>query len=131
MSGARSQAMWVAAAAAGLEVVTGAGLVVAPSLLAKLLFASEMNASGDLVGRISGLVMLCLALGCWPRGAFKGEDRQTLAPLIALSLLATVFLIYVGMGGVNVGVLLWPAAATHLVLTILLTRAWMSRRAAG
>ena len=34
---------------------------------------------------------------CWPR-AFEGEDRQTLAPLIALSLLATVFLIYVGMG---------------------------------
>ena len=129
MSSARSQAMWVAAAAAGLEVVTGAGLVVAPSLLAKLLFASEMNASGDLVGRISGLVMLCLALGCWPR-AFKGEDRQTLAPLIALSLLVTVYLIYAGMGGVNVGLLLWPAAATHLVLTILLTRAWMSRREA-
>ena len=46
MSGARSQAVWVAAAAAGLEVVTGAGLVVAPSLLARLLFGSEMNASG-------------------------------------------------------------------------------------
>ncbi len=130
MSGARSQGTWVVAAAAGLEVVTGAGLVVAPSLLARLLFGSEMNASGDLVGRISGLVMLCLALGCWPR-AFEGEDRQALAPLIALSLLATVYLIYVGMGGVNVGVLLWPAAATHLILAILLARAWMSRRAAG
>ena len=130
MSGARSQAVWVAAAAAGLEVVTGAGLVVAPSLLAKLLFGSEMSASGDLVGRISGLVMLCLALGCWPR-AFEGEDRQGLAPLLALSLLATVYLIYVGMGGVNVGVLLWPAAAAHLILAILLARAWMSRRAAG
>jgi hypothetical protein len=45
MSDARSQAMWVAAAA-GLEVVTGAGLIVAPSLLARLLFGSEMNASG-------------------------------------------------------------------------------------
>jgi len=122
--------MWVVAVAAGLEIVTGAGLVVAPSLLARLLFGSEMNASGDLVGRISGLVMLCLALGCWPR-AFEGEDRQTLAPLFALSLLATVFLIYVGVGGVNVGVLLWPAAATHLILAILLARAWMSRRAAG
>jgi hypothetical protein len=33
------------AAAAGLEVVTGAGLIVAPSLLARLLFGSEMNAS--------------------------------------------------------------------------------------
>jgi hypothetical protein len=71
MSGARSQAVWVAAVAAGLEVVTGAGLVVAPSLLARLLFGSEMNASGDLVGRIAGLVMLCLAFGCWPR-RFEG-----------------------------------------------------------
>jgi hypothetical protein len=130
MSGARSQAMWVAAAAAGLEVATGAGLVVAPSLLARLLFGSEMNVSGNLVGRISGLVMLCLALGCWPR-ALESEDRQALLPLIALSLLATVYLIYVGMGGVNIGVLLWPAAATHLILAILLGRAWMSRRAAG
>src|SRR5260221_517420 len=36
---------------------------------------------GGLVGRISGLVMLCLAVGCWPRG-FQGEDRQALAALI-------------------------------------------------
>jgi hypothetical protein len=122
--------MWVAATAAGLEVVTGAGLVVAPSLLATLLFGSEMNASGELIGRIAGLVMLCLALGCWPR-AFEGEDRQALAPLLALSLLATVYLIYVGMGGLNVGVLLWPAAGAHLILAILLARAWMSRRASG
>jgi len=128
MSGARSKIMWVAAAAAGLEVVTGAGLVVAPSFPAKLLFGSEMNASGDLVGRISGLVMLCLALGCWPR-KFEGEDRQALGPLIAVSVLATVYLIYVGMGGMNVGVLLWPAAATHLILAILLARAWLGRRA--
>jgi hypothetical protein len=49
MSGAWSQAVWVAAAAAGLEVVTGAGLVIVPSLLARLLFGSEMNAAGDLV----------------------------------------------------------------------------------
>lgn len=129
MSGARSRAMWVAAAA-GLEVATGAGLVVAPSLLARMLFGSEMNASGDLVGRISGLVMLCLALGCWPR-AFDGQDRQTLAPLLALSMLAVVYLIYVGMRGLNVGVLLWPAVVAHLILAILLTRAWMSRRAGG
>ncbi len=129
MSDARSEAMWVAAAA-GLELLTGVGLVVAPSLLARLLFGSEMNASGDLVARISGLVMLCLALGCWPR-AFEGEDRQAVVPLLALSVLATVFLIYVGMGGVNVGVLLWPAAAAHLILAVLLARAWMSPRAAG
>ena len=128
--------MWVATAA-GLEVVTGAGLVVAPSLLASLLFGSEMNASGDLVGRISGLVMVCLALGCWPR-SLDGEDRQAIPPLLALSRLATIYLIYVGTRGVNVGtrgvnvgVLLWPAAVAHLILAIMLARAWMSRRTAG
>ncbi len=114
-------------AAAGLEVVTGTGLVFAPSSLARLLFGSEMNAIGNLVGRISGLVMVCLALGCW-RWTSEGEDRQALAPLLALSLLAAVYLIYVGVGGVNVGVLLWPAAATHLILAILVARVWMSRR---
>jgi hypothetical protein len=121
--------MWVAAAA-DLEVVTGAGLVVAPSLLARLLFGSENECVRGSCRWDAGLVMVCLAFGCWPR-AFEGEDRQVLAPLIALSLLAAVFLIYVGMGGVNVGVLLWPAAAAHLILAILLARAWMNRRAAG
>jgi hypothetical protein len=62
--------------------------------------------------------MVCLALGCSPR-AFTGEDRQTLAPLLALSVLAALFLIYVGIRGVNVGALLWPAAAAHLILAIL------------
>ena len=81
-------------------------------------------ASGDLAGRIAGLVIVCLALGCWPR-ASVGEDRQALAPLIALSLLAAVYLINIGTVGANVGVLLWPAAATHLILAILLARAWM------
>jgi hypothetical protein len=125
MSGGRSQAMWIAAAA-GLEIVTGAGLVVAPSLLATLLFGSEMNAVGNLVGRIAGLVMLCLAFGSWPR-SFADTDRRGLPPLLALSLLVTGFLIYVGMGGVNVGVLLWPAAATHLILAVLLARTWLGR----
>ena len=95
MSGARSQAMWVAAAAAGLEVATGAGLVVAPSLLARLLFGSEMNVSGDLVGRISGLD----AASCsWvPATRVRGR-RLAGAAAIALSR-AAVDLIYVGMGG--------------------------------
>jgi hypothetical protein len=128
MSGVRSQVMWVAPVAAALEVATGTGLVVAPSLIARLLFGSEMNAIGDLVGRISGLVMACLALGCCLR-AFQGENREAVAPLLALSLLAALYLTYVGAGGVNVGVLLWPAAATHLALAILLARIWISRPA--
>ena len=104
-----------AAAAAGIEVLMGPALAVAPSLVARLLLGLGMNESGVAIGRISGLVMLCLALGCWPS---ERAPFHALAPLLALSLTATIYLLYVGVGGGTVGVLLWPAAATHLVLAI-------------
>jgi uncharacterized protein YjeT (DUF2065 family) len=85
---ARSATLWMRAAS-GLEVLTGLGLVVAPSLLSRLLFGSSMNQIGDSVGRIAGLVMLCLAPCCWPRGS-EARSRQALAPLIALSVLAAL-----------------------------------------
>jgi hypothetical protein len=126
--GAPLATLWVRAAS-GLEVLTGAGLVVAPSLLARLLFGSGLNPAGEATGRISGLVMLCLAAGCWPRGSEAGSP-QALAPLLALSVLATLYLVALGLAGTTVGVLLWPAAAAHAVLVILLARAWMKARAA-
>ncbi len=123
---APSATLWMRAAS-GLEVLTGLGLVVAPSLLSRLLFGSGMDQVGDSVGRIAGLVMLCLAAGCWPRAA--SAESHALMPLTALSWLAAAFLIVTGLIGANVGILLWPAAALHLILAILLTRAWMKARA--
>ncbi len=114
-------------AAAGLEILTGATLVAAPSLLARLLFGSEMGGSGDLVGRISGLVMLCLAVGCLPGPSERGAPRA-LAPLLALSVLAALYLLVVGVGGATAGLLLWPAFAAHAILAVLLARVWMASR---
>ena len=124
---APSATLWMRAAS-GLEVLTGLGLVVAPSLLARLLFGSDLNAPGEATGRIAGLVMLCLAAGCWPRAT--GAEAHALALLLALSVLATLYLVAIGLAGTTVGVLLWPAVAAHAVLAILLARAWMKARAA-
>jgi hypothetical protein len=125
---APSATLWVRTASA-VEVLTAVGLVVAPSLLARLLFGSDLNAAGEATGRISGLVMLCLAAGCWPRAV--GAGAPALMPLMALSWLAAAFLIATRFIGANVGVLLWPAAALHLILAVLLTRASMkSQRSA-
>jgi hypothetical protein len=44
-----------------------------------------------------------------------------------LSWLAAAFLILSGVASANVGLLLWPAAALHVILGVLLTRAWMER----
>ncbi len=124
--GAPSATLWVRAAS-GLEVLTGLGLVVAPSLLARHLFGSDLNGAGEAMGRIAGLVMVCLAAGCWPRDSEYSQSR-TLTLLAALSWLAAAFLIVSGVIGGNVGLLLWPAAALHLILAVLLTRAWMEAR---
>jgi hypothetical protein len=121
-----SATLWMRAAS-GLEVLTGLGLVVAPSLLARLLFGSELNGAGEATGRITGLVMICLAAGCWPRDA-EISRSQDLIPLAALSWLAAAFLVVSGAVGADVGLLLWPAAALHLLLAVLLTRASMESR---
>ena len=123
MAGSGTAAVWMRAAS-GLEVLTGLGLVVAPSLLARLLFGSDLNGAGEATGRIAGLVMVCLAAGCWPSDA-EISQSQALIPLAALSWLAAAFLVVSGVVGTNVGLLLWPAATLHLILAVLLTRASM------
>jgi hypothetical protein len=117
-------------AAVGLEVLTGLALIVVPSLLARLLFGSGLNAAGEATGRISGFVMLCLAAGCWPRAGESGR-HHALFPLVALSWLAAAFLVVTGLIGADVGMLLWPAAALHLILAVLLTWTWASAPAAS
>ena len=126
---ATSPTLWMRAAA-GLEVLTGLALIVAPSLLGRLLFGSNLNAAGEATGRISGFVMLCLATGCWPRDS-ESTRHQALMPLLALSWLAAAFLVVIGLIGANVGLLLWPAAALHLILAGLLTWTWARAPAAS
>ena len=50
---ATSATLWMRAAAR-LEVLTGLALIVAPSLVARFLFGSDLNAPGVATGRISG-----------------------------------------------------------------------------
>ena len=121
-----SVTLWMRAAS-GLEVLTGLALVVAPSLLSRLLFGSDLNAAGDAVGRVAGLVMICLAAAAWPR---ESSEPQALIAVAALSWLAPVFLFAFGVWGGSIGLLLWPAAALHFMLALMLTRAWMYASAA-
>ncbi len=117
---ARGMGIWIARAAAGLEMLTGAALFTAPSLLAELLFGSPMTAPGPTVGRVAGLAILCLAIGCWPRGVERGQTPQALPGLWLLSAVVAAYLIYLGASGAQVGVLFWPATAAHLTLAVLL-----------
>ena len=117
--------MWIAVAA-GVEVPTGLVLIIRPTLFVWLLFGTELSRGGQALGRLAGFALLALALACWPgRGAASGSV-PALRALLVLSLLTTMYLVYLGVGE-RVGTLLWPAAILHAALTVLLVLGWLNR----
>lgn len=108
----------ISATAAGIEAVTGLFLLVAPSLLAKLLIGSSIDGPAIVVANIAGLALISLAIACWPR--LERVDRGGCVALLVYNLTATLLLAQAGSSGTASGFLLWPAVLIHLLLTILL-----------
>lgn len=116
------------AAASALEILTGAAFIVNPPLLSLLLFGHGLDASAEIVCRTAGLVLACLAIGCWPRLTPAGRSTAALEALLLLNGLVSVYLIYLGVTGLAYGPLLWPAVLAHLLNTVLLARGWLRKR---
>ncbi len=83
------------------------------------------------LGRVAGFGLFSLGLACWPGANASGSPVRR--ALFAYNLLVTVYLLYLGIDGEWVGILLWPAVALHGVLTLLLAGAWLldTRRRPG
>jgi hypothetical protein len=107
--------------AAGVEVVTGLALIVAPFFVVRLLFGTDLTGVSIPVARVAGIGLLSLGIACWPTKQFT---RTALCAMLTYDLLVTLYLLYLGIRGEWVGPLLWPAVVLHAVLTALLARAW-------
>jgi hypothetical protein len=105
--------------AALAEGATGTALLAVPSIVLQLLFGVEVAGAGEVTGRIAGIALIGLGVACWP----NGTTRPAFRGMLTYSLLAMLFLVYVGVRGAWVGVLLWPAVAAHAILVALLLRA--------
>jgi hypothetical protein len=113
------------ALAAILEAVTGVTLVIAPSVVARLLLGGEVSGTGAVVGRVAGIALVSLGLACWPGRDVADRPTAALRAMLTYNLLVTCYLVFIGIGGQSVGVLLWPAVAIHGLLALLLVRAWL------
>jgi hypothetical protein len=103
--------------AAVLEVATGMALLIVPSLVGRLLFGAEFTGVANPAARVTGIALLALGVGCWPRStAFCG--------MLTYSALATLYLLYVAIHGEWIGPLLWPVVVLHGILTVLLAWTW-------
>ena len=109
--------------AAVSEAATGFLLLIVPSLVAWLLFGAEVSGVAILSSRTTGIALIALGVACWP-------DRNTLRAffgMLTFDLLAMLYLVYVGVNG-GAGILLWPAVAVHVGLSVLLVLAWRTQR---
>ena len=100
------------------EVATGAAMLVAPSLVGRLLLGEVLTGIALPVARVAGIALIGLGIACWP-----GPPR---VGLLTYSAAVTLYLAYLGVAVGLSAILLWPAVALHAVLTVLLA---LSRRA--
>jgi len=119
----------LAVAAAG-EAATGLALLMYPPLVVWLLFGAEIAGAGIVMSRIAGISLIALGVGCWPIHNADNGASCALRAMLSYSLLATLYLGYLGITGEWVGKLLWPAIVAHAVMTILFARAWLDDRQA-
>jgi hypothetical protein len=118
---------WAFIAAAAIEAgATGLLLIISPTLFARLVFGGDLTDPGQALGHLAGLVLVSLAIACWPTTA-EGPTASTLHAMLFYNLVAAGYLVHLGVAGKLVGVLLWSVAALHAVLTILLAYASLSR----
>jgi hypothetical protein len=97
------------------EATTGLALLLVPSLVGRLLLGVEFTGAGIVSGRVAGIALIALSVACWPGPAVAG--------MLVYSAAVALYLAYVGVAGGLTGILLWPAAVLHLVLTVLLAPA--------
>jgi hypothetical protein len=111
---------WVLIFAAVGEAVTGLALLIVPSLVGQLLFGEELTGVAIPVERVAGLALVALGITSWPGPPLVG--------MLTYCALVTLYLAYLGLIGGLIGVLLWPAVALHVVLSILLGHAWLTTK---
>ena len=125
-----AQAQWnrsVLGIAAAVEAVTGLFLLVFPHLVVNFLLGVAVTGISIVIGRVAGIALLSLGVGCW-FGRQEATGGWALPAMLLYNVLVTPYLAFVGLGTEFVGVLLWPAVVVHGVLTTLLAYAWSKDR---
>ena len=103
------------------EAFTGLALLIAPSLVSQLLLGEQLAGTAVSIARVAGMALIALGVACWPGPPLVG--------MLFYSSLIMLYLAYLGFASGLVGPVLWPAVAFHLVLSILLGRAWLATKA--
>ena len=102
--------------AAVLEIATGLALLLAPALVGELLLGAAVAGIAATIARVAGIALIGLGIACWPGPPNLG--------MLVYSTGVALVLAWLGFTGGASGVLLWPAAAAHVLLSAWLAIDW-------
>jgi hypothetical protein len=102
-----------------LEGLTGIVILIIPSLTVSLLLGDPVfEKSGILLGRMFGIALISLSVGCWT-ATRDIQSSITMIKAIALYNIGAVsLLLYAGTIGHFQGIGLWPTVLIHTALLV-------------
>src|SRR5262249_41382516 len=103
-----------------IEVATGVMLVIDPAIVVNLLFGSDASGGALLIGRVCGIGLLALGIACWPSRQRTGTIAPAFNAMLTYNVLVALYLIYLGSVVHIQALLLWPAAALHTIIGLVL-----------
>jgi hypothetical protein len=104
-----------------IEGGTGVALLIAPSLVVKLLLGSPLDSAPAIaLGRVAGAALFALGIACWlARGDTQnGVARGLVAAMTFYNLAAVAVFLFAGLGAKLAGVALWPAIILHAAMAV-------------
>jgi hypothetical protein len=99
------------------EAGAGLALLAVPSVTASLLLGTPLDSAAAVsLARVGGAAILALAIICWLTGldADNGASRGLIIAMLFYNIAVAAVLVFAGISGGLVGVLLWPAVAFHV-----------------
>ena len=106
---------------AAIEILTGIGMLVVPAFLIGLLLGDGLAPIGIAVTRVLGIGLLSLGIAGWDsQEQAQGKALGPRTGLFVYNIAATAIFVFLGTTGAMNGLLLWPAAALHLVIGLLM-----------
>lgn len=104
-----------------VEVGVGLILGLAPSVMTRLLFTSQLDTpTAVIVGRVAGIALLSLLIACWvARNDIPSVvARGVVAGMLLYNASIVALLLAAAMAPSLTGVLLWPALVVHAALAV-------------
>jgi len=102
-----------------IEVGAGLGLLLSPSTIVWLLFASSFDSPVESsVARVAGAALLSLGVACWLARQQGATARGMVAAMLLYNAAVGAILAAAGGNSDLVGIALWPAVVIHAAMAV-------------